>query len=1059
MKRLARISLDTVFAVSTLALVVALLPSVATAQDAVSPQTLMGKLKWRSVGPYIGGRVVAVDGVADQPDLFYMGAVDGGVWKSTNYGLSWKNISDGWPSTSDSIGALAVAPSNPKIIYAGTGESDIRGDMVTGDGVFKSTDAGKTWRYAGLKDTHTTMDLIVDPGNPDVVYAASMGHVFVSGPNRGVFKTTDGGQTWKKILFVNDKTGVVDLAMAPKDPQVLYAAAWQAYRTPWKLSSGGPGSGLYKTTDSGAHWTNISHDTGLPTGLLGKIGVAVSPSNPDVVYVTIQAKGGGVFKSTDAGKTFTRVNKEWKLRQRAFYYMAITVDPKDPATIYMAQVDALFVSHDSGKTFKKLHTPHGDNHIVWVNPNNTNILLEGNDGGATVSVDRGKTWSSVHNQPTGQFYHVNLDDQFPFHLYGAQQDEGSFEGPSATSQDMIPLSEWKSVAYGEATVVVPQPGNPNITYGSGYYSIFLKYDLANEQFQSVSPWPNYTESRPSAALKYRFAWTHPILFSPVNPKELLVGSQFVMTSDDYGQTWKTISPDLTRNDPSTEGPTGGPIEVDASGAEIYPNVSALAVSPLDGNVIWAGSSDGLVHVTTDAGAHWQAVRPPTLPEWSDISSIEPSHTVKGTAYLTASRYMWDDFKPYVFMTTDYGQHWTAITNGLPDDQYVFDVRQDPNDANLLFMGTKNTVYVSLDGGAQWQPLTLNLPHVQVRGVAINTREGEVAIATHGRAFWVLDNLALLEQLTGKQNVATDAPALFAPEQAWLSQAYGKPDAPRDAKGAGKNPPFGATVFFHVPKAYVGKTPVTLAFTDAQGQTIRSFTLHLKATSKKKPDTSGMTPQQKQALALTKLTAIEPGMNRFQWDLRYSDAAKVKGYYPPEAAGGLASSVAGPQVIPGTYRVVFDYAGHKSAQTFKIALDPRIKASQADLQASLALQLEIHKALDTLDKDLNTAMTVRDQLQSTLANNGSPTAQKALADLNHEIAKLVQMDVHSSEGDLRAPPQLHGLLAYLQSDIGLAYAKPTPAQYAVYQQLAQETTAGESKLESAVAAAQAVSPKP
>ncbi|MGH8234080.1 MAG: WD40/YVTN/BNR-like repeat-containing protein, partial [Rhodanobacteraceae bacterium] len=835
---------------------------------------------------------------------------------------------------------------------------------------------------------------------------------------------------------------------------VLYAAAWQAYRTPWKLSSGGPGSGLYKTTDGGAHWTNISHHAGLPSGLLGKIGVAVAPSNPEVVYVTIQAKGGGVFKSTDGGNTFNRVNKEWKLRQRAFYYMAITVDPKDPDTVYMAQVDALFVSHDGGKTFKKLHTPHGDNHIVWVNPENTSILLEGNDGGATVSVDRGKTWSSVHNQPTGQFYHVNLDDQFPFHLYGAQQDEGSFEGPSATAQDMIPLSEWKSVAYGEATVVVPQPGNPNITYGSGYYSIFLKYDLANEQFQSVSPWPNYTESRPSNALKYRFAWTHPILFSPANPKQLLVGSQFVMTSDDYGQTWKTISPDLTRNDPATEGPTGGPIEVDASGAEIYPNISALAVSPLDGNVIWAGSSDGLVHVTTDGGSNWQAVRPQALPEWSDISSIEPSHIDKGTAYLTASRYMWDDFKPYVFKTTDYGKHWTMITDGLPDDQYVFDVTQDPNDANLLFVGTKNTVYVSLDRGANWQPLKLNLPHVQVRGVAINAREGAVAIATHGRAFWVMDNLAFLEQLTGNQSVAADAPALFSPQQAWLTQAYGKPDDPRDAKGSGKNPPFGATVFFHVPKAYDGKTPVTLAFENAQGATIRSFTLHLKAKSKKKPDTSRMTPQQKEALALKKLTAIEPGMNRFQWDLRYSDAAKVKGYYPPEAAGGLASSVAGPQVVPGTYRVVFDYAGHKSAQTFTVALDPRIMASQDDLQASLALQLEIHETLDKLDKELNTAMGVRDRLQSALANNGSPTAaeQKALADLNSEIADLVQMDVHSSEGDLRAPPQLHGLLAYLQSDIGLAYAKPTPAQYAVYQQLAQEAQSGEQKLQAAVDAA-------
>lgn len=1018
----------------------------------VSDQTLMGQLHWRSVGPYIGGRVVAVDGVADQPDLFYMGGVDSGVWKSTNYGNTWENISDGWPSSSDSIGAVAVAPSNPKVIYAGTGESDIRGDMITGDGIYKTTDGGKTWKYAGLKDTHTTMGLVVDPKNPDVVYAASMGHVFVPGPHRGVFKSTDGGKTWKKVLFVNDNTGVVDLVMDPKNPNVLYAAAWQAYRKPWKLMSGGPGSGIYKTTDGGAHWTNITHNAGLPQGTLGKIGVAVSASNPQVVYATIQAKDGGVFKSTDGGKSFARVNDEWKLRQRAFYYMEIFVDPTDPDTVYMPQVDALFVSHDGGKSFQELHTHHGDNHIVWINPNNPKILLEGNDGGATVSVDGGKTWSTEHNQPTGQYYSVNLDNRFPFHIYGAQQDEGAFEGPSATANGDIPLSAWKSTAYGESTWVVPQPNNPKINYGSGYYSIFFKYNMDTEQYQSVSPWPNYKDGAASSELKYRFAWTHPILFSPVNPKELFVGSQYVMKSDDYGYSWKTISPDLTRNDPSTEEPTGGPIDLDQSGAEIYPNVSALAVSPLDGNLIWAGSSDGLVHVTTDGGKHWREVRPASLPKWANISSIQPSHTNKGTAYLTARRYMWDDFKPYVYKTTDYGRHWTAITNGLGDDQYAFDVRQDPDDANLLFLGTRNTVYVSLDGGDHWQPLGLNLPKVQVRGVAINNRQGDVVVATHGRSFWVLDNLTLLEQMTHNPDVGTDAAAVFAPQTAWLTQSYGTSGYP--SGNAGTNPPFGATVFFHVPKDYDGKSPVTLTFTDAKGEPIRSFTLHMKEKSKEKPDKSKMTPQQKDALALKKLTAIEPGMNRFQWDLRYPDATRVKGYYPPEAAGGLAPYVEGPQVVPGTYHVVLDYAGHKSTETFKVALDPRIDSSQADLQESLDLQLRIHGTLDKLDKDLNTAMDVRDQLQSAMDKHkvNAAAGQKTLSELNREIAALVQMNIQSSEGDLLHRPMLHGLLAYLQTDIGMAYVKPTPAQYAVYRHLEAQANAGEHRLAEAEAAA-------
>jgi photosystem II stability/assembly factor-like uncharacterized protein len=1034
------------------AILIALLAPAAAVAQPVPSQAMMGKLKWRSVGPYIGGRVVAVAGVADKPDLFYMGAVDGGIWRSTNYGVSWKNISDGWPSTSDSIGALAVAPSNPKIIYAGTGESDIRGDMITGDGVFKSTDAGKTWKYAGLRDTHTTMDLIVDPKNPDVVYAASMGHVFVAGPNRGVFKTADGGKSWHKVLFIDDKTGVVDLAMDPANPDVLYAAAWQARRTPWHLDSGGPGSGLYKTTDGGAHWTDISRDPGLPKGVLGKIGVAVAPSNPDVVYLTIQAKHGGVFKSTDGGKTFKRVNKDWKLRQRAFYYMAIFVDPKDPDTVYMPQVDALFVSHDGGKTFKKLHTPHGDNHTVWINPNNTDILLEGNDGGATVSTDRGKTWSSVHNQPTGQFYTVSLDGQFPFHMYGSQQDEGSFEGPSATPDDKIPLSAWKRVAYGESTFVAPEPGNPKITYGSGYYSIFLKHDADTGQLQSVSPWPLYREGASSGELKYRFAWTHPILFSPANPRELLAGSQYVMKSDDLGQTWQTISPDLTRNDASTEAPTGGPVDLDQSGAEIFPYVSALAVSPLDGKEIWAGSSDGLVHVTTDGGAHWNAVRPPALPDWSRISAIVPSHETKGTVWLAASRYMWDDFKPYVYKTTDYGRHWTAVTDGLPDDQYVNALRQDPASPNLLFAGTKNTVYASFDGGARWQPLGLNLPHVQVRDLAINPRQGALVAATHGRAFWVLDNLSVLEQLAGHREKASGDVALFAPQRAWLTHAYGKPDESRAAKGAGKNPPFGATVFFRIPANYDGKTPVTLTFAKADGTVIRSFDLHLKAKKHKgkKIDESNLSPAERKARAERKLTAIEPGMNRFQWNLRYPDATEVKGFYVPVAAGGLPDGVSGPVVVPGTYRVTLDYADRKIQRDFKVAPDPRIKADQSDLAARLALQMQVHSTLDALEKSINRAIAARDRVKNAAGHGATRSGE--IDALDHAIDALVQLKVQSSEGTLLHEAKLRSHLAYLQADIGLAYARPTEAQYAVYKDLAQQAKTGEDKLDAAISAA-------
>ncbi len=647
------------------------------------------------MGPFIGGRVVAVAGVPGR-NHFYMGGVDAGIWESTDFGLQWKNISDGkLPGGANSIGALAVAQTNSKVIYAGTGEGDPRGTMITGEGIYKSVDAGKTWQYSGLRDTHTIGSIAIDPRSSDVVYASSLGHVFADNADRGVFKTTDGGKTWTKILYVNASTGANNVVIDQRRPNTLYATMWQMYRRPWKLSSGGPGSGVYKSTDAGAHWTKISAHPGFATGTLGKSGVAVAPSNSNVVYVVVQAHDGGVFRSANGGATWTRVNSEQKLRQRAFYYMSLVVDPHNPNTVYAPQVDGLLVSRDGGRVWTRLRTPHGDNHIVWVDPTNTRVLLEGNDGGATVSTDGGKSWSQEHNQPTGQFYHISTDRRFPFHIYGAQQDEGSIEGPSASAQGGISDDLWKNVAYGESTFVAPQPDDPNITYGSGYFSIFLRYDERTSEFHSVSPWPNYQEGASSGELRYRFAWTHPILFSPANPKELLAGAQYVMSTTDYGQSWQRLSGDLTRNDKSTEGPTGGPIENDQTSAEVYPYVSAIGVAPNDANELWAGSSDGLVHVTTDHGAHWRAITPPNLPQYAEISSIEPSHTARGTAYLTAQRYMWDDFHPYVYRTTDYGAHWEALTAGLPDDQYVFKITQDPREPNLLFLGTRQTVYVEL----------------------------------------------------------------------------------------------------------------------------------------------------------------------------------------------------------------------------------------------------------------------------------------------------------------------------------------------------------------------------
>ena len=1060
---------------------VALAPAVARSQapEPLAPQALINKLKWRCVGPYIGGRVVTVTGVPGNNNLFYAGTVGGGVWRSTTEGVVWENISDGKiPGPSSSIGAIAVAPSDPKIIYVGTGETDIRNTVIPGDGVYKSTDAGQTWGFVGLRDTHSISAILVNPKDPNVVYVASMGHVFGPNPDRGIFKSTDGGRSWNKILFVDNDTGAISLVMDPNHPELMYASTWQAIRKPWGLTSGGPGSGIYKTTDGGAHWTNITRNPGLPKTVLGRIGLSIAASKPNIVYAIIQAQEGGVFRSDDGGTTWTRVNDEMKLRQRAFYYMTIFADPKDPNTVYAPEVDALWVSHDGGKSFTKLRTPHGDNHVVWINPDDTRILLEGNDGGATVSTDGGKTWSTEHNQPTGQFYHVNLDDQFPYHIYGAQQDEGSYEGPSAATGGMIPFGEWKSVAYGESTYSVPQPGDPKITYGSGYYSIFVKLDRGTDEYRGVSPWPYYQEGASAGELKNRFGWTHPILFSPANPKQLFTAAQYVFKSDDYGATWTQISPDLTRNQSNTEAPSGGPVDLDQSGAEIYPLVSALAPSPLDENLIWAGSDDGLAHVTTDGGKNWQKVTPPGLPEFSWISCIEPSHTDKQTAYLTARRYMLDDFKPYVFKTTDLGQHWAPIVAGLPEDEFVFDIRQDPSESKLLFLGTRSTIYFTLDEGAHWQPLTLNLPVAQVRDIAINARQGQVVAATHGRAFWILDNLTFLEQLTKSPSVQSNASFLFAPQQAWLTHDYGFPDPDeRRPPDAGYNPPFGAAVFFHVPQNYDGKTPATLQFVDGQGKVIRSIPLHLATEEEKKEkekesaaqigmhletagpevDHSEESTDQKIREKEAKLAAIEPGMNLLQWDLRYPYATEVTGYHAPIAAGGLEDSVAGPVVAPGTYSVVLDYGGQKMQQTFSVALDPRLHAAPQDLEARLALDLQIHADLDALDKDINQALSVRDKLQKAVSTKAVTEAQASpvLSALNRDIESVAAMAMKASEGGLLHETKLRDHLAYLASDIDLSYDRPAAAQSAVFHELDQQAKQGEQKLEADIAQANKV----
>ena len=1018
----------------------------------VPPAELASALHWRNIGPYIGGRVTTVAGVAGKPNLYYAGFADGGVWTTEDSGLHWKNITDKYlnPDTSGSVGAMAVAPSNPAIIYVGTGDSAPRNTEVTGHGMYKSTDAGKTWRYIGLGETHIITWIIVDPNNPEVAYVAALGHLYGPNPDRGVFKTTDGGQTWKKILYVDDGTGAATLAMNPRNPQVLYASMWQMSREPWNFTSGGSHSGIYKTTDGGATWSNITHNPGLPTGIIGNASLAVAPSDPNIVYAMVQAKvagqAGALFRSDDAGGTWKLVNAEQEISQRAFYSGRVWLDPKDPNTLYITAV-VLYVSHDGGKTFSTLPRAP-DNHAMWINPDNPQVMVEGNDNGVSVSLDGGKAWSSNENQPTAQIYHVNLDNQFPFRVYGAVQDRGSMYGPSAVPNGLIP-PVWRSVEGGEEGWLVPVPGEPWVTYGDGYFGKEYKENRRVGQglITDISPWPQYKFGVAAAELKDRYSWTYDnAVIPPHNPNALLLGAQMLYESMDRGGHWKIISPDLTRNDKSKQQRPGGPISNDVTSEENFDTISSIAVSSFNDNIIWTGSDDGLIHITKDGGAHWSEVRPTGLPKWITVTCIEPSHTDPGTAYLAASRYMWDDFKPYLYKTTDYGQHWSEITTGLPDDQYVQSVRQDPNDADLLFAATNATVHFSVDGGGHWQGLALNLPPVRVTDIEIQPEQHAVVISTYGRAFWVLDDLQFLEQL-GAATVSSDTPYLFKPEQTWLVTRSG---FTLGGSGiGGENLPEGAPVFFHLPQDYDGKTPVKLSFTDASGKVINSFTLASPRAnkSKSKPE-FGIPAPPAQA-------SVHPGMNRFLWNMRYRDATHLKGIFIDPIFGD--SQPVGPEVMPGTYYAVLAYRNTSQKQPFVVELDPNLSTTTSELQQRFDLLMQIYEARDRLHISVNKALDARAALEKAVASKGAPArqAKQALASLNRDIDAVVNFKITTLEGPLNFPPRLSAWLGYITESASMAFVAPTQSQREVADMEIKRANTAISRLQSDVAGAKAM----
>ncbi|HYN84605.1 MAG TPA: hypothetical protein VER32_05085, partial [Pyrinomonadaceae bacterium] len=750
-------------------------------------------LAYRQIGPFRGGRVTAVAGVPAQPFVYYFGATGGGVWKTTDGGVNWEPVSDAFFKTG-SVGGMAVSESDPNVVYVGMGESPIRGNVSHGDGMYKSTDAGKTWKKIGLEDTRHIARVRVHPRNPDLVYVAALGHIFGPNEQRGVFRSKDGGKSWERVLYRGPKAGAIDLTFDPSNANVLYAGFWEVHRKPWTLESGGPGGGLFKSTDGGDTWTELTRAPGMPRGLVGKIGVTVSPANPERVWAIVEAEDGGIFRSDNGGRTWTRTNEQRNLRQRAWYYTRIYADTQNAESVYVLNV-GFYKSSDGGRTFNQIPVPHSDNHDLWIAPNDANRMINANDGGANVSMNGGRTWTE-QDQATAQFYRVTVDNDFPYHVYGAQQDNSTVKIASRSADFTINESEWHDVGGGESGWIAPHPQDSNVVFAGSYGGYLTRYDHRTKQLRTVNVWPDNPMGAGAEAMKYRFQWNYPIFFSPHETNTLYVAGDRLFRSTNEGHSWETISPDLTRNDKSKQGSSGGPITKDNTSVEYYNTVFTAMESPVQRGVIWAGSDDGLVHVTRDGGRRWENVTPQGMPEWIQINSLDASPHDAATAYVAATMYKWDDFRPYLYKTSDYGKTWRRINSGIPDGAFTRVIREDPHRRGLLYAGTETGMYVSFDDGESWRPLQLNLPIVPITDLAVHKRDRDLVVATQGRSFWILDDLGVLEQMTAETLAASTSPGgaaatrLLKPEDAYRTEGGGGGQPLPPTATAGANPPNG-----------------------------------------------------------------------------------------------------------------------------------------------------------------------------------------------------------------------------------------------------------------------------
>lgn len=960
-------------------------------------------LQWRNIGPYRGGRATAVAGVAGQPLVYYHGATGGGAWKTEDAGLTWAPISDSTFKTG-SVGAIAVAPSDPNVIYVGMGEACIRSNFSHGDGLYKSMDAGKSWTHLGLGDTRQIGRIRIHPRDPNLLYVAALGSPFGPSEERGVFRSNDGGGTWEKTLYLDDLTGAVDLALDPRNPRVVFASFWQVHRKPWGLFSGGEASGLFRSTDGGDTWTELTD--GLPSGVKGRIGVSVSPVKRGRVWAIVEAKDGGVFRSDDGGESWIRVNGEDKVRERAWYYSHIYADTADPDTVYVLTL-FLFKSIDGGKTFQPIFTRHADNHDLWIDPGDNQRMINANDGGANVTFNGGTSWSLQDNQPTAQFYHVITDNQFPYRVYGAQQDNSTVSIPSRTTGSGIERTDWYPVGGGESGYIAPRPDDSNIVYAGSYYGLLTRYDHRTRQTRNISVWPVTPGGRPAADVKYRFQWTFPIIASRHDPSVVYAAGNVLFKSTSEGQNWEAISPDLTRNDKSKQGPSGGPLTGENSSQNYYCTIFTVAESPLRADVLWTGSDDGLIHLTTDGGKNWQNVTPGQVPEWSRVNLVEASPHDEATAYLAVNRYELDDFKPYIYKTADYGKTWRALATGIPEGAFVRVVREDPKRRGLLYAGTETGIYVSFDDGDNWQSLQLNLPVVPITDLAV--KEDDLVAATQGRAFWILDDLTPLHQLT--EEVASSDLHLFVPRPAYrLSTGRG-----RAQPGTGENPPPGVVIHYTFKEGPEG--PVALEILDGGGAVIKTFE-------------SGSDGGQE-------AVAVEAGMNRFVWNMRYPDGSP-----PPGETILFGGRVRGPQAVPGTYRVKLKLGGLSLSETFEIRKDPRIGTTQKDFEDQFDLLIRIRDKVSAAHEAASQILSSKEQLAAALSRTQTipndetivSEAQQLEQKLDAVLSELIQLEIKRGNDVLSYPVGLNAKMASIGRVVASTDARPTDASYEAFDEL-------------------------